>query len=367
MPEDQRTWRWNNSGHLGYFIDQVDTMRGYDLLDVFFPHYGDAFTAHIASLLTGTPYGPLDFVYADKVAPERLESYRLGAFLGFARVTPEIEAKLTAAVEKGMLLVVGAQHLKAGRSGNFGLKFGQTSDAQGAVSGAGKIYASGQEPPQPGPRQQFQGKVCSAKGDGWELAAWVGADKTPLVLTKTVGKGAIYVYLGERVCDGDAALRPLLHYLARSAAPLRFEPSDDQIEYVAYRKGAGAWAALFNHGGIAVGCDRLKELRAKFSEPLVSKVKGPWEGTVQFRLEPLGLDPKAEYTLWEAEGIDGEAFQTVISGQGTFKLNPIQATCKDGVVAAKVKADHRAEFVLAPAGPTPEASRKQAEQVFFGK
>ena len=41
---------------------QLDELRGYDLLDVFFPKYGDAFTAHIARLLTGTPYGPVDFV-----------------------------------------------------------------------------------------------------------------------------------------------------------------------------------------------------------------------------------------------------------------------------------------------------------------
>jgi len=367
MPADPRDWRWNNSGHLAYFSDQIDTMRGYDLLDVFFPQYGDAFTAHIARLLTGTPYGPLDFVYADKLAPERLQSYRLGAFLGFARVTPEIEAKLTAAVEKGMMLVVGAQHLKTGGSGSFGLKFGPMSDARGGVLMKALLWAWAEKKAPDAGGHQFQGKIFSAKGDGWEPVAWVGADKTPLVLAKIIGKGAVYVYLGEHVCEGAAVLRPLLRCLAEDVALLRFEPGDDQLEYVAYRKGAGAWVALFNHGGIAVGCDRLKELRAKPPEPLVSKVKGPWEGTVAFRLDPLRLDPKAECTLWEAEGIDGEAFQTVISGQGTFKLKPVPAACKDGVLTAKVRAEHRAEFVIAPAAQTPEASRKQAEQVFFGK
>ncbi|MGD0092924.1 MAG: hypothetical protein ABSE73_23680 [Planctomycetota bacterium] len=360
MPAEQRDWRWNNSGHLAYFSDQLDTLRGYDLLDVFFPQYGDACTAHIARLLTGTPYGPVDFVYADKVAPERLESYKLGAFLGFARVTPEMEAKLTAAVEKGMFLVVGAQHLKAGGSGNFGLKFGATSELQGTLDGKATVDLAERG-------LKFQGTVCAAKGDGWDPIAWVGADKTPLVLEKFTGKGSIYVYLGDRVCDGGDVLRRLLHHLGGRVAPLGFEvvtqseeEHSDQIEYVAYRKGAGAWVAIFDHGHIAVGCDRLKELRATPPEPLVSKVKGPWEGHVQFSLAALGLDPKAAYALWEVEGIDGEAFQTVISGQGTFQLKPVPATVKeDGILTAKLHVNQRAEYVIAPPN--------KGEEVFFGK
>src|SRR5205807_2583347 len=75
MPKDRRDWSFENAGHLAYFIDHVPQLKGYDLLDVFPPRYGDAFTAHIARLLTGTPYRPLDFVCADRSSPETLKSY----------------------------------------------------------------------------------------------------------------------------------------------------------------------------------------------------------------------------------------------------------------------------------------------------
>jgi len=354
MPQDRRVWRWPNTGHLAMFIDHVDELKGYDLLDVFFPKYGDAFTARITRLLTGTPYGPVDFVYGDKASAEHLASFGMIAVLGHAGLNGKLEAKLTHAAEAGAPVLVGAQHFKIGRRWvkAFGLTIlpRQSASVDGPVTGDAALYE--------GKTGQFSGKVYGFNGDGWETVASVG--EKPLVVRKTVGKAPVYVYLGEWMHQGGDALRPILAAMGEQAAPLRFAPADDQMEYVAYRKGAGAWVALFNHGGIPIGCDRLKKLRAIPPEPLVSKVKGPYKGRIEFRLARLGLDPKADYSLYEVEGIDGRAFEQVISGHKTFTVRRIDdSQQKDGVITATVGFAKRGQYVIAPTG--------RGREVFFGK
>jgi hypothetical protein len=108
-----------------------------------------------------------------------------------------------------------------------------------------------------------------------------------------------------------------------------------------------------------IGCDRLKELRATPPEPLCSTPKGAYKGEIEFRLDRLGLDPKGEFALYEAVGIDGKAFKDVIAGQKTFEIKEIKSESKNGVIKAAVKIEKRAEYVIAPKG--------QGEAVFFGK
>jgi hypothetical protein len=355
MPKDQAQWNFGNSGHLNYFYGFGKELHGYDVLDVFFPGYGDAYSARITRLLTGTPHGPLDFVAIDKASEATLKTYGLLACLGHLSMTPEIEKKLLSVAESGVPVVLGAQHFKSGDS--FQPAFGLTIQGPPAVLGGTlswaehsfKIHGKG----------SFAAGAYSAKGDGWETVMKTAETNSPLVVRRSVGKGTIYVYLGEWISEGGDVLRPLLETLATRSAPLRFAPADDQLEYVAYRKGAGAWVALFNHGAIPIGCDRLKEARATPPEPLVSKVKGPWKGEIDFRLEPMGLDPKGEFALYAVEGIDGQAFDDVISGNKGFKVSEIPSVSKDGALHATVELNKRAEYVIAPKG--------QGEAVFFGK
>jgi len=348
VPTDRSKWNFNTAGHVPYFIDHLDELKGYDLLDVFFPKYGDAFTARITRLLTGTPYGPVDFVYGDKASAEHLASFGMIAVLGHASIDKQLEAKLARAVGAGTAVLFGAQHMTSG--GVFGVSLnGQAVAVKGPVTGPAELYK--------GKRARFAGKVYGFRGGGWRTVAAVGGK--PLVISKKFRKGRAYVYLGQWIHQGADALRPILAAMGRQAAPLRFEPADDQMEYVAYRKGAGAWVALFNHGGIPIGCDRLKKLRATPPEPLVSKVKGPWEGKIQFRLDKLGLDPKGDYSLYEVAGIDGEAFEQVISGHKTFTVKKIESQREGGVITASVGIAKRGQYVIAPEG--------KGEAVFFGK
>ncbi|HLX65175.1 MAG TPA: hypothetical protein VKX17_28160 [Planctomycetota bacterium] len=71
------------------------------------------------------------------------------------------------------------------------------------------------------------------------------------------------------------------------------------------------------------------------------------------------MDPKSTFVLYEVEGIDGKAFEDVISGNKTFSLKPLKSDSKDGVIRAAVEIDKRAQYLIAPAG--------QGETVFFGK
>ena len=179
------------------------------------------------------------------------------------------------------------------------------------------------------PPGTFDGKLFAAKAEGWQTLATVAG-------------------------------KPLLGELGGRSAPLRFAPASDRIEYVAYRKGAGAWVALFNHGNIHVGCDRLKTPRATPPEPLCSTPTGPWRGTIDFRPDRLGLDPAAgPWTLYEVEGLDGAAFEAVIAGQKTFELKEVPAELRDGALRASVEVRTRSQFVVAPKG--------QGQEVFFGK
>jgi hypothetical protein len=203
----------------------------------------------------------------------------------------------------------------------------------------------------------YEGKVYSFEGEGWETVASAG--EKPLVVSKPIGKATAYIYLGELVKDGGAALRPVLAALGEPAAPLKFAPADDYLEYVAYKKGAGAWVALFNHGGIVIGCDRLKPPRLTPPEPLCSTPKGPYTGQIEFRLAKLGLNPKAEFALYEVSGLDSQAFDELISGQQGFSVKEAPCEKGDGVIKARVTFAKRAQYVLAPKG--------QGEALFFGK
>jgi len=353
MPEEPDKWEFSTAGHLPYFHGHVDELKGYDLLDVFFPEYGDAFTARISRLMTGTPHGPVDFVYGEQVSDATLQTYGLLAVLGRAQLTPKLADKLARAAEAGASVVVGAQHYQLGdgeRSAAFGLTIDREGPAEvsGLVAGESEVYG--------GAGARFAGGVCAFAGQGWQTVASVAG--RPVIIRKALGAGQVYVYLGQWIHQGGAALRPLLKRLGETVAPLGFSPADDQIEYVAYRKGAGAWVALFNHGNIPVGCDRLKDPRATPPEPLVSEIKGPYRGRIEFRPVRLGLDPKAEFVLYEVDGIDGKAFEGVISGHKTFQVKEVASKQEGGVLKAAVRFDKRAQYLIAPKG--------RGKAVFFG-
>ena len=161
--------------------------------------------------------------------------------------------------------------------------------------------------------------------------------------------------------QGADALRAVLTYAGRHAAPLRLDKPDDQIEYVAYRKNRGAWVALFNHGNIVIGCDRLHpaKWRVPPPEPLFTTPRGPYHGTIEFRLDRLGLDSSVDYALYEVLGIDGQAMEGVISGHQAFTIKDIPFQSHGGVIRAAVNLDKRAQYVI--------ARRGEAHDVFFGK
>ena len=175
-------------------------------------------------------------------------------------------------------------------------------------------------------------RAASARGDGWETVASVG--NRPLVLRRPLGKGMVYVYLGRWVWRGADALRSVLAYAGRQAAPLAFDKPDDRLEYVAYRKNRGAWVALFNHGNIVVGCDRLDPAKWRVAppEPLCTMPRGPYRGTIEFRLDRLDLDPSVDYACYQVLGIDGQALDGVVSGRKTFEVKEIPFESRGGVI-----------------------------------
>jgi hypothetical protein len=355
MPKEGPLTSWRQFGHLALFVDKLDELQGYDLLDVFFPQFGNAYTARITRLLTGTPYGPVDFVLLDKATPEHLKTFGVLALLGKGSVRLDTEAKLTEAARNGTQVIAGVQHFPLHDGSVSGRPFGLTF-LSGSTAVQGEVRLNSEIG---GPAGHYSGPLFSVKGEGWQPLATVN-DK-PLVVRKQFGKGAVYAYLGRWMWQGADALRPLLAHVGRQAAPLAFDRPDDQLEYVAYQKNAGAWVALFNHGNIVIGCDRLdpSKWRVPPPEPLCSVVRGPYSGTIEFRLDRLGLDPKGDYALYEVLGIDGPSFDNVIAGRSTFAVRSAAFESAGGAIRAHVKFDKRAQYVVAPKG--------KGEEVFFGK
>ena len=124
MPQEGAQWEWRRFGHLDLFHDKLDELRGYDLLDVFFPNYGDAYTAHITRLLTGTPYGPVDFVQLERATAEHLRTFGVLAVLGKAAVRLETEDKLSEAARSGAHVIVAAQDFPTWQGSVSGKPFG---------------------------------------------------------------------------------------------------------------------------------------------------------------------------------------------------------------------------------------------------
>lgn len=355
MPQEGVRANWRQVGHVALFLDKLDELQGYNLLDVFFPKYGDAYTARITRLLTGTPYGPVDFVLLDRATAEHLTSFGTLAVLGKALVRGETEAKLVAAVDGGAQVLVGTQHFTLSQGNVVGKPFGLTFlkgsvDVQGQVTGRPEILGD--------MTMSYSGPVFSARGDGWETVASIG--DRPLVLRKAQGRGRIYVYLGRWMWQASEVLRGVLAHMGRQSAPLAFDKPDDQLEYVAYRKNRGAWVALFNHGNIVVGCDRLDPAKWRVAppEPLCTAPRGPYRGTIEFRLDRLGLDSSTDYALYEVSGIDGQSFDGVVSGRRTFEVKETVFQSRGGVIRAAVEIDKRAQYVIAPRG--------LGKEVFFG-
>ena len=110
-----------------------------------------------------------------------------------------------------------------------------------------------------------------------------------------------------------------------------------------------------------IGCDRLdpSKWRVEPPEPLFTQPKGAYKGTIEFRLDKLGFDPQGKYALYEVIGIDGQAFDKVVAGTGTFEVREIPVQAANGSLKTSVTIDKRAEYVIAPQG--------KGKDVFFGK
>lgn len=348
---------WDKPGWLRTSLDyrraHLEDQRGYNLLDVFLPKYGDFLTARFARMLTGTPYGPLDFLYDKKVPLEVLKEYDLLTCLGPFRMTPGVEKKLEGAVADGARLVLAVSHLKD-RNGKLGQPFGlkltdERKKAKGAVIGAKAVY-----------REPIDPLDVDVYGitDAEPVLTSVDGD-VPVIVKKAIGKGEIYVVLTDRMAECAKGVRPLLAYLGGQVNMTAFEPADDQIEYVVNRKGEGALVTVFNHGAIPVGSDRVTRQQIKPPEPLVSQVKGPWKGSVTFHLDRIGLPTGSEYELFAVEGVDGQAFERVLSGKASFALSKVKAKRTANKLQAEVTIGKRAEYVIAP--------KDQGNHVFFGK
>jgi hypothetical protein len=123
------------------------------------------------------------------------------------------------------------------------------------------------------------------------------------------------------------------------------------MEYTIQRKGGTAVFALFNHGTIAIGTPDVVEVRVDLGEPMVSEVKGNWEGSIAVSLENAGLDPGQEYEVYEVMGLDQDRHSNVLVNSGEYEAVAVNGVVRTGNdLKFKLKVGRRGEFIVGPKG-----------------
>jgi len=227
--------------------------RDFNLLDLFFPHFGNVLVGNLQRFMTGTPYGPLDIVPGD-IHLTDLQNYDFAFVLGSNGCDEHQLQTFTDYVRGGGSLVLALGQVR-----------GKTLEPRRVIrSDLTELAGVTVEP--------ATGRVTVRSA---EIVHRFPDDS--LVLHHRFGKGETFLFSTNTLTSlGEDRPRNILRALAEKSAFLRMDPADDWIELQANRKGQTVSLCLFNHG------------RVGFPSGQGSKT-APWQGTVTVDLEKLNL------------------------------------------------------------------------------
>ncbi len=211
--------------------------RDFNLLDVFFPKFGNVMRGDLQRFMTGTLYGSLDIVPWDAKF-EDLQDYDFVFLIGSNGCDDQQLKTFIRYVEYGGKLLLAAGQLRR-------------KDVE--------------------PRLEIEHDFA-ANAD--ILHTFTDGSK---ILRQKRGKGEVILITTNTLTTlGEEEPRKILRGWGEKSAFVHFDPGSDWIEVMANRKGQTVSLCLFNHGRIGFPSGN-------------AEVTLPWQGTVTVDLEKLGL------------------------------------------------------------------------------
>jgi len=229
--------------------------RDLNLLDVFFPNFGNCYETNLDRLFTGTPYGSIDLVPFDASA-SFYKKYPLLIILGLNTMNDAQAKTLVEYVKSGGTLIMAAGHA-----------LGEQIRTKRKLTGSRLFKAAGVVMRTENGIPNYQE---TKNGDfRYEIA---GCDSTKVY---SLGKGSLVLINGEVVSAiGTDKARELLKNYANKVSLIRANPESSWLETFLVQEKQGLTVALFNHG-------RLPEGPAGNSD-------GIWKGSIRIKRSAWG-------------------------------------------------------------------------------
>jgi len=296
----------------------------HNLLNIFYPEFGDYKHTNPDRLFTGTPYGDIDMLPWDTPL-EKLKDYNLLIYTGINAMDKEQYEKLKEYVRQGGKLIMACGHLQK-----------EGGDIVSSDPSIVKDEVIERELFAKDVRDLFgvelgekRHNLYQLKVDDAEIISRI--DSQPLVVKKALGKGEAYLFASKHLTDtsdGEKEAKRLIQQLAGKIKLIDFSPQSDWLQYFIQKKDDIYILAFFNHG-------RMKYPAGNGED------RGTWKGQVAINLDL----PK-----------NSEAFEVNLQGM-SFQSIPLKR--KGSRTILDLAIDKKLEIIIGPKGQT-------KRQFFYG-
>lgn len=299
------------------FSDNRDN-ADYNLLNIFYPEFGDYKHTNPDRWFTGTPYGDIDMLPWD--APlEKLKEYSLLIYTGINAMDDIQYEKLKEYVKQGGKLIMACGHLQK-EGGDILTNFDPASSKEEIIER--EIFKKDV-------RDLFGVEIGEKEGEIYHLKVADAQiikkiNNQPLVVKKTLGKGEAYLFATKHLTslpEGEKEARRIITNLAESISLLEFSPKSDWLQYFIQKKNNIFIVAFFNHGRMKYPAGNGQDY-------------GIYKGEIAFKFD-----------LPE----ECEAFEVSIPD---VSLKPIPLMKKNGKVVLSLSIDKKSEIIIGPKGKT---------------
>jgi len=306
------------------FRDNKDN-ADYNLLDIFYPKFGDYKHTNPDRWFTGTPYGDIDMLPWD--APlEKLKEYSLIIYTGINAMDDKQYEKLKEYVRQGGRLIMACGHLQK-EGGDILTNFDPSVSKEEIIER--DIFRNDVS-------DLFGVEIGNKEGDIYRLkisdAQVVSKiNNQPLIVKKSIGKGEAYLFATKHLTttkQGEEEARRIIEQMAEHISPIEFSPKSEWLQYFIQKKDDIYILCFLNHGRMRYPAGNGPDY-------------GIYEGKITLK---FGL-PK-----------DCEAFEVNLTD---MSLKPIPVYKRNNKTVLNISVDKKTEIIIGPRGKT-------ANEFFYG-
>ena len=226
------------------FSDNKDN-ADYNLLDIFYPEFGDYKHTNPDRWFTGTPYGDIDMLPWD--APlEKLKEYSLIIYTGINAMDDKQYEKLKEYVKQGGKLIMACGHLQK-EGGDILTNFDPADSKEEIIER--DIFRNDVS-------DLFGVEIGNKEGDIYRLKisdAQVVSEinNQPLIVKKSTGKGEAYLFATKHLTttkQGEQEARRIIKQMADNISLIEFSPKSEWLQYFIQKKDDIYILSFLNHG-----------------------------------------------------------------------------------------------------------------------